>query len=90
VVQLYVGFGNTAVAGTWGRPVKELKAFARVEGLAPGEKRTVTLQVKASELAYWDVAAQQMKVEKMAYPLFVGPSSRTADPSMQTGSFTIQ
>ncbi len=75
VVQLYVGFANTAVADTWGRPMKELKAFARAEDIAPGATQTVTLNVKAADLAYWDVAAKAMTVEKMAYPLFVGPSS---------------
>lgn len=90
VVQLYVGFGNTALADAWGRPVKELKAFARAEGLLPGATRTVALQVKAADLAYWNVAAQKMTVEKMAYPLFVGPSSASANPNMLTGSFTIQ
>jgi beta-glucosidase len=90
VVQLYVGFDNTAVADTWGRPRKELKAFARVPDMAPGAKQTATLQVKAADLAYWSVAAQKMTVEKMAYQLYVGPSSSTTDPNLQTGSFTIQ
>ena len=89
VVQLYVGFDNTAVADKWGRPDKELKAFARVEDLEPGEKRTVSLTVKASELAYWDVASKRSKVEAMAYPIYVGPSSDTTDARTQTGSFTI-
>jgi len=90
VVQLYVGFANTALTDTWGRPQKELKAFARADGIAPGATRTVSLQVKAADLAYWNVATQQMTVEKMAYPLFVGPSSSSTDPNMMTGTFTIQ
>lgn len=90
VVQLYVGFGNTAVADTWARPAKELKAFARVADLAPGATRTVSLQVKASDLAYWNAASGRMTVEKMTYPLFVGPSSSSTDPNMKTGTFTIQ
>jgi beta-glucosidase len=90
VVQLYVGFDNTLVADTWGRSRKELKAFARAVNLAPGGKQTITLQVKAADLAYWNVAAQTMTVEKMAYQLYVGPSSSSADPNMKTGTFTIQ
>lgn len=90
VVQLYVGFGNTALSDTWGRPQKELKAFARAEDIAPGATRTVSLQVKASDLAYWNVTTRQMTVEKMAYPIYVGPSSSSTDPNMQTGTFTIQ
>ena len=90
VVQLYVGFDNTAVADTWGRAKKELKAFARVADLAPGAKQAVTLQLKASDLAWWNVATQKMTVEKMAYQLYVGPSSSAADPNMKMGTFTIQ
>ncbi len=89
VVQLYVGFASTAVADAWGRPRKQLEAFARAADLAPGEKRTVSLHVKAADLAYWSVAAQQMTVEKMAYQLYVGPSSSSTDPNMKTGTFTI-
>lgn len=90
VVQAYVGFANTAVSDTWRRPVKELKAFARAEGIAPDETRTVTLQVKASDLGYWSAGAHRMTVEKMAYQLHVGPSSDLSDPNTLTGSFTVQ
>jgi len=90
VVELYVGFANTAVNDTWGRPVKELKAFARAEDLAPGEKRVVTLELAAKDLAYWDETAKAWVVEKMAYPIYVGPSSDAADANMLTGTFTIE
>jgi beta-glucosidase len=90
VVQLYVGFQGTAVTDTWGRPVKELKAFARLADLAPGAKKTATLTVKAADLAYWDVTAKAMTVEKMQHQLFVGPSSDATDPNLKTGVFTIQ
>jgi beta-glucosidase len=90
VVQLYVGYPDTAVSDGWGRPVKELKAFARAEDVAPGATRTVTLTVKARELAYWDAAAGAMKVEKMPHALRVGPSSDAADPNMLSSTFTVQ
>lgn len=90
VVQLYVGYSNTAVNDTWGRPVKDLKAFARVEGLAAGATKTVTLTVNAADLAYWNVANHQMSVEKMTYQLFVGPSSDASDPNMKTSTFVVQ
>jgi beta-glucosidase len=90
VVQLYVGYPNTTVSETWGRPKKELKGFARVEDLAPGETRTVTLTVKASDLAYWSADAHRMTVEHVAYALWVGPSSDTSDANTLTGIFTIQ
>ena len=36
--------------------------------------------MKAADLAYWNVAAQKMTVEKMAYQLYVGPSSDADRP----------
>ena len=90
VVQLYVGFANTKVTDTWGRPKKELRAFARAEDIAPNETRTVTLTVKVPTLAYWNVAAHEMQVEKIAYPFWVGPSSDTTDANAQQGTFTVQ
>jgi len=89
VVQLYVGYDNTGLDDTWGRPVKDLKAFARVADLAAGDTRTVTLTVPASALAYWDTKTEGWKVEKMDYPLYVGPSADATDPNMLTGTFTV-
>ncbi len=90
VVQLYVGYPNTAVGAPWGRPRKELEAFARAEAIAPAETRTVTLRVDASELAYWNTATKRMTVEKVAHSLWVGPSSDTTDANTLTGTFTVQ
>jgi beta-glucosidase len=90
VVQAYVGYPNTQVDDAWGRPVKELKAFARVADLAPDQTETVTLTIPARELAYWDAAADAMRVERMEYQLLVGPSSDASDPNMRTATFTVQ
>ena len=91
VVQLYVGFDNTSVADEWGRSVKELKAFARLEDIEPGpeNKRTATLTVDADDLAYWNTSSDAWQVESMMYQLYVGPNSDAADSNMQTGSFTV-
>ena len=90
VVQLYVGYDNTALKTGWGRPVKDLRAFARAEDLAPGATKTVTLTVKASDLGYWDAESDRWVVEKMDHQLYVGPSSDSAHPNMLKGTFTIQ
>ena len=98
VVQLYVGYDNTAVAGStppsaaggWGRPVKELKAFGRATSVAPGATSTVTLKVNGVDLAYWDTAGQKYVVEKMVHQLYVGPSANPTDANMLTSTFTIQ
>jgi len=74
VVQLYVGYKGSKVD----RPVKDLKAFAKV-ALKPGETRTVTLEVKAENLAYWDKDKNGWVVEEIDYIVFVGPSSAQKD-----------
>jgi beta-glucosidase len=58
VVQLYVRYPSSKVE----RPLKQLKGFQRVP-LAPGEKRTVSLELRAAELAYWDVSTKRFVVE---------------------------
>jgi beta-glucosidase len=73
VVQLYIGYPNTAVR----RSVKELKAFRRV-ALAPGEMQTVQLQVPARDFAYYDEQSGSFQVELVEHQVLVGPS---ADPS---------
>jgi beta-glucosidase len=71
VVQLYVGYEGSRVD----RPVRDLKAFQRVT-LAPGETKTVALTVPATDLAFWDVAANAFVVEPISYVVGVGSSSR--------------
>jgi len=90
VVQLYVGYDNTAVSDSWGRPIKDLRGFARAENIAPGAKKTVTIEVDVSTLGYWDASASAFVVEKMVHQLYVGPSSDTSDSNMLTGTFTVQ
>jgi beta-glucosidase len=47
--------------------------------LAPGETRTVTLAVSASDLAYYDVGSKSWKVEPAEYEVNAGPCARDAD-----------
>jgi len=71
VVQAYASCPFSAVV----RAPRELKAFARVT-LAPGETRTVGMDIDVADLAYWDVGAGAFVVEPVAYSLEVGSSSR--------------
>ena len=73
VVQLYVRDQASSVT----RPVKELKGFAPVR-LAPGEKRTVTLEITPEQLGFHTID-RTWKVEPGAFDLFVGTSSRDED-----------
>ena len=74
IVQLYVGAKGSKVD----RPVKDLKAFAKV-ALKPGETRTVPLEVKAENLAYWDKDKNGWVVEEIDYIIYIGPSSAQKD-----------
>ena len=71
VVQLYTSLPGSSVQ----RPPRELKAFASVD-LQAGETRSVTLTVRAHDLAYWDVRVDRWVVEGGAYTVEVGASSR--------------
>ena len=82
VVQLYVGFENSAVD----RPVKILRGFARVE-LAPGEEKEVVITCPAEKLAYYNAYTRQMEVEHMEYEGYIGTSS--SDKDLLKGSFTL-
>lgn len=74
VVQVYVGFENAKVD----RPVKVLKGFSKVEVDANGSS-IVEVSIPVKELAFWDVNSKSWKVEKIAYPVYVGNSSRFED-----------
>jgi len=70
VVQLYIGYPESQVE----RPMKALEGFKRIH-LAAGETRTVTLPLKASQLAYWNVGAKVFTVEAAPVNLMIGESS---------------
>lgn len=70
VVQLYVQHLGSAVE----RPQLELKGFERVR-IEPGAVKTVTLNLKPRDLAYWDAGAHRWKVEKEQVRVLAGGSS---------------
>jgi beta-glucosidase len=82
IVQLYVAYPDSLVT----RPVRELKAFDKVS-IGPGETRDVTLDLRARDLAYFDEQRGRWQVEKGAYILEVGPSSRERP---LTDRFTVE
>ena len=73
VVQLYTSAPDAAANN---KPDKELKAFAKTKELQPGETATVTLTVKAADLASFDEAASAWVVDAGQYKFLVGASSR--------------
>ncbi len=83
VVQLYIGYPGTRAAR---RPIKELKAFTRVN-LKPGETKPVQFSVPARDFAYWDATQKAWVVEKAMHQVLVGPS---ADPAtLKAAEFTV-
>jgi beta-glucosidase len=70
VVQLYVKHLKSKVE----RPLEELKGFKRIT-LKPVESQTVTMQLSASTLGYWNVAKHAFVVESEPVQVMVGSSS---------------
>jgi beta-glucosidase len=71
VVQLYVRDIEASVA----RPVRELKAFAKVS-LEPGRTQPVTLNLDQRSFAFWSTRLGRWAVEAGDFALDVGSSSR--------------
>jgi len=71
VVQLYV---NDPVCSVQ-RPEKELKAFKKIF-LNAGETKTIEMQVKVADLAFYDEAKKGWNTEAGEYVLELGNSSR--------------
>jgi beta-glucosidase len=70
VVQMYVQHMGSKVE----RPLLELKGFKRVH-VGAGAIETVTLELKPRDLAYWDAAAHEWRVEKEQVRVLAGGSS---------------
>lgn len=73
VVQMYIRDVVSSVT----RPVKELKGFQKVS-LAPGETKTIALEITPELLAFYDIDMKQV-VEPGEFEIMVGNSSRDED-----------
>jgi beta-glucosidase len=73
VVQMYIRDVYSSVT----RPIKELKGFQKIE-LAPGETKTVALDITPDSLAFYDINMKYV-VEPGDFEIMVGNSSRDAD-----------
>ena len=81
VAELYVGDSHASVP----RPVKELKAFAKVN-LKPGETRRVTLKLERRAFSFYDVQKKDWNAEPGDFAILVGGSS---DNILLRGKFTM-
>ncbi|MEO2215364.1 glycoside hydrolase family 3 C-terminal domain-containing protein [Paenibacillus amylolyticus] len=71
IVQLYVSDVESTVI----RPVRELKAFAKV-ALEPGESKVVSFTLNKRSFAYYNVNMKDWHVETGEFDIQVGSSSR--------------
>ena len=79
VAQVYVARPASRIA----RPVKELKAFKRV-ALKAGERQTVTIPIRRTDLCHWDEPAQTWLLEPGGMTVLVGGSSDNLPLSVET------
>jgi beta-glucosidase len=56
------------------RPIEELKGFKRIH-IGAGKETDVTFDLKPHDLAYWDAAAHEWKIEKEPIRVMAGGSS---------------
>ena len=82
VVQLYVGFENSSVD----RPIKLLRGFKRV-ALKPNETKSVSIEVKKKDFAWYNPDNHAWEVESIDYTIYIGPSSKNDNLLGTTISF---
>jgi len=70
VTQVYVSRPTSHIE----RPTKELKGFQRI-ALKAGERKTVTIPVRRTDLCHWDESAQTWMLEPGHITILVGGSS---------------
>ena len=73
VVELYISAPDNKAAN---KPAKELKAFAKTKALKAGESETVTMTVKAADLASFDEEASAWVVAEGEYQFLVAASAQ--------------
>ncbi len=70
-VQVYI----SAPAGNLDKPVKELKAFAKTNKLAPGESQTLDISFAAADMSSWDESKGGWVLDPGTYKILVGASA---------------
>ena len=87
VVELYISAPDNKAAN---KPVKELKAYAKTKQLKPGESETLTLTVKAADLASFDEAASAWVVTEGTYQFLVAASAQDIKATLTANAKTSQ
>ena len=79
VAQVYVSRPSSKIE----RPVKELKGFQRI-AMKAGERKTITIPVRRSDLRHWDEPSQSWILEPGALTILVGGSSNSLPLKQET------
>lgn len=69
VVQLYLHDPESSV----GRPIKELKGFAKIY-LAPGESKQISITLNKRDLSFWDINTNNWLAEAGEFEVLLGTS----------------
>jgi beta-glucosidase len=78
VVQVYAKDSEASVV----RPQKELVGFEKV-WLEPGEKKKVSIVIKASDLAFYDIEMHDWRIEPGNFEISVGKSSQDIESKIE-------
>ena len=70
IVQLYISDEKSSLV----RPIKELKAFRKIE-LAPGEEKTVEFEISVNDLQFFDDRKHEWVAEPGKFTAHIGASS---------------
>lgn len=83
VVQVYVALPDIGLT----TPRLQLRAFAKVRDLAPGESKRVVVGLDKYAVSYWDTTGRQWKAPKGAYGVHVG---RSSEDIVLEGEFAVE
>ncbi|KAK4126918.1 glycoside hydrolase family 3 protein [Parathielavia appendiculata] len=72
IAQLYIGVPGAGQDS----PVRQLRGFVKVGPLVPGQGREAVFELTRRDLSVWDVVAQDWRLRRGAYEVWVGASSR--------------
>ena len=66
---------NRPTSASVDRPPQELVGFEKIQ-LNPSERKTISITVKAEDLAFYDVSRHEWVIEQGDFTLLIGKSSR--------------
>lgn len=70
IPQLYISLGGE------NEPIRVLRGFERIEGIAPGQSVIFTADITRRDLSNWDVTSQNWVITEHEKTVYVGSSSR--------------